>query len=562
MPSINALKKLVHTIRYLRPKQCVYQLYYRCIPPIRCLPAITTCTRRIWKQSWSAPLSTHHILKGAQQLCFLGESIDLADPSPDFWSPATRSKLWVYNLHYFDVLNTSEAQTEPVLMNTLIDHWIVHHGSMRGVGWEPYPTSLRMVNWITWFSKYPHSVKPEWLQSLDQQAQVLRKRVEYHLLANHVFENAKALIFVGTYLDGKSADRYLKQGLKILDRELVEQFLNDGGHVERSPMYHATLLHDLCDLVHLAQCCEHPALLSRKVAWQSVIQKGLLWLEAMSHPDGEIAFFNDAAFGIAPRVKELKQYAARHLLLHEGFPQAITDLHPSNLSATLFLNSGYCTFTFDPQSKLILDTAPIGPDYQPGHAHADTLSFELSLEGQRVFVNSGTSTYALNPQRAFERSTTAHNTITINGADSSEVWAGFRVAKRAYPIDFSMNSKEGGYSVRCGHTGYLRLKGRPIHHRTWDIKTNSLHIHDVITGHFKEAVSRLHLHPDVQVQQSSDQQIHCTLANGKTVEITVEKPAKIELKPATWHPYFGSSIASTCVVVVFSRQSQIIQITW
>jgi uncharacterized heparinase superfamily protein len=42
---------------------------------------------------------------------------------------------------------------------------------------------------------------------------------------------------------------------------------------------------------------------------------------------------------------------------------------------------------------LILDVAPVGPDYLPGHAHADTLSFELSLFGQRVFCNGGTSRY-------------------------------------------------------------------------------------------------------------------------------------------------------------------------
>ncbi|MFB1490650.1 MULTISPECIES: heparinase II/III family protein [unclassified Thiocapsa] len=43
----------------------------------------------------------------------------------------------------------------------------------------------------------------------------------------------------------------------------------------------------------------------------------------------------------------------------------------------------------------LLDVAPIGPDYLPGHAHADTLSFELSLFGQRVIVNGGTSRYRI-----------------------------------------------------------------------------------------------------------------------------------------------------------------------
>ena len=42
---------------------------------------------------------------------------------------------------------------------------------------------------------------------------------------------------------------------------------------------------------------------------------------------------------------------------------------------------------------VIFDLAQIGPDYLPSHGHADTLSFELSVYGKRVFVNSGTSMY-------------------------------------------------------------------------------------------------------------------------------------------------------------------------
>ena len=79
----------------------------------------------------------------------------------------------------------------------------------------------------------------------------------------------------------------------------------------------------------------------------------------------------------------------------------------------------------------LLDVAPVGPDYLPGHAHADTLSFELSLFGQRVLVNSGTSQYEAGPERSRQRGTAAHNTVIVDGHDSSEVWAGFRVARRA-----------------------------------------------------------------------------------------------------------------------------------
>ena len=52
---------------------------------------------------------------------------------------------------------------------------------------------------------------------------------------------------------------------------------------------------------------------------------------------------------------------------------------------------------------LITDVGAIGPDYLPAHAHADTLSFELSLFGRRVVVNGGTSRYATGPRRDAER---------------------------------------------------------------------------------------------------------------------------------------------------------------
>src|SRR6185436_7069489 len=90
--------------------------------------------------------------------------------------------------------------------------------------------------------------------------------------------------------------------------------------------------------------------------------------------------------------------------------------------------SGYVRIQRDPV-LVIFDAAPVGPDYLPGHAHADTLSFELSWGDRRVITNSGTSTYSVGPRRAWERSTAAHNTVEIDDENSSEVWGGFRVAR-------------------------------------------------------------------------------------------------------------------------------------
>ena len=96
------------------------------------------------------------------------------------------------------------------------------------------------------------------------------------------------------------------------------------------------------------------------------------------------------------------------------------------------LRQWLCCFGGSP-CKLLLDVASIGPDYLPGHGHADTLSFEMSLFGKRTLVNRGISQYGIEV-RQVERGTAAHNTVVINNENSSEVWSGFRVARRARPL--------------------------------------------------------------------------------------------------------------------------------
>ena len=102
---------------------------------------------------------------------------------------------------------------------------------------------------------------------------------------------------------------------------------------------------------------------------------------------------------------------------------------------------------------LLLDVAAIGPSYLPGHGHADSLSFEMSIYGTRVFVNSGVSEYKAGLIRDYERGTSAHNTVEVNGTNSSEIWAEFRVARRARPFGLRVEQSHKEISVSCAHDG-------------------------------------------------------------------------------------------------------------
>ena len=402
------------------------------------------------------------------------------------WNNLEWEKLWLYNLHYFDDLQAWDASSKKKLHSDLVDKWIRENPPGMGNGWEPYPSSLRIVNWIKW-GLAGNSLSDEALHSLAVQARCLFKKLEYHLLGNHLFANAKALIFAGLFFDGPEAGSWLNKGLQILDKQVGEQILADGGHFELSPMYHSIILEDLLDLVNLMNTygMEVPGI------WLNSIPRMTYWLEGMCHPDGDISFFNDAALGIASTLKDLKAYSRRL-----GFVE--TALSRKGLSE--FRESGYVRLE-NRGAVLIADVGKIGPDYLPGHAHADTLSFELSVQGQRIFVNSGISCYGNSQERLAQRGTESHNTMSLDHKNSSQVWSGFRVAKRAYPLGLEVEAmSDKSFRIRCGHDGYTRLAGKPVHWREWLLTQAVLEIKDCVTGGGVRGRASYYLYPGATVK--------------------------------------------------------------
>ena len=139
-------------------------------------------------------------------------------------------------------------------------------------------------------------------------------------------------------------------------------------------MYHSLVLEDLLDLLNVARVYPDRVPSANSEDWMNAIGRMRRWLAAMTHPDGGIAFFNDAAHGIAATPAELSSYAERLDLPPVSSPGA---------GVTYLDASGYVRIEQD-GAVALLDIGAIGPDYLPGHAHADTLSFELSIAGQQA----------------------------------------------------------------------------------------------------------------------------------------------------------------------------------
>jgi uncharacterized heparinase superfamily protein len=356
------------------------------------------------------------------------------------------------------------------------------------------------------------------------------------------------------YFDGPEAKAWLEKGMRILAREVPEQILKDGGQFERSTMYHALALEDMLDLCNVAAAFagDVPPRWQAAVAdWRARIGPMRNWLAAMCHPDGEIGLFNDAAFGIAPPPAELERYADDLGLAPSG---------RAPLGVAHLAQSGYVRVAQD-EMVALLDVAPIGPDYLPGHAHADTLSFELSVFGQRVLVNSGTSCYGLSPERTRQRETAAHNTVAVDGQSSSEVWAGFRVARRARPSGLRV-VRDSGVEVVCRHDGYRRLPGQPVHTRRWLFGTASLVVEDCVSGQFGRAEARFHLHPDVTLD-THDGGMTGRLAAGSGCWLTWRvEMGELVIEESTYHPRFGINESSRCLALRLRDGSSRIRFDW
>lgn len=485
------IRTYLNTIRYLRAEQ----VYHRLRPRRRRMARAVEARPRTRTHALVPYISRPAAQIGENRFRFLNQEREILS-----WNDAGAPKLWLYNLHYF------EHPAEP-----LIERWIRENPIGGGNGWESYPIAVRIVNWIKWVLGCG-TAEAAMLRSLAQQAEYLSHALEHHLGANHLFADAIALAAAGIFFEGQGADRWLETGTSLLGQQIEEQILPDGAHYERSPMYHALLLESLLDLINISRVYEL-ALDADGALWARAGSAMLQWLATMTHPDGRMAFFNDAAFGVAPEPAALAAYAAR-LGIQPG------EARSSQASGYVRLERG--------EAVLLFDAAAIGPDHQPGHAHSDTLSFEVSYSGSRVLVNSGTSTYEAGPARQWQRGTAAHNTVRVDGEDQSEVWSAFRVARRARPLDVKTDGKT---FVEAAHDGYRRLADPVIHRRRVALEERRLQITDRIEGRGQHRVELfLHYHPDANPG------------------IVLDKKLEGSFVRSEWYPEFNRSIPNTTLV--------------
>jgi uncharacterized heparinase superfamily protein len=226
----------------------------------------------------------------------------------------------------------------------------------------------------------------------------------------------------------------------------------------------------------------------------------------------------DAAFGIAHREADVLN-AARLIAMPKaavtrpapgtlsallGFGTAATPGHGLSAKSHSLNASGYVVLNAKHETRLVADVAGIGPAHVPAHGHAGIFTFEVSFQGRRVIVDSGVGTYEAGARRDYFRSTRAHNTVTVNDENQSDVWGSFRAGRRARVIALGSTRERGVQAFAGQHDGYERLRPGLIHTRIAVVMDEgAVVVIDRVAsvGPFPVR-SYVHFHPEVTLRQS------------------------------------------------------------
>lgn len=492
-------QKLFNTVRYLRPRQVFYQIFYR----------IRKAGYKRYRRPGSGLCLVFKTRPIDKPTCLKQDEFSFLNISKAFpgWDDASDGMLWTYNLNYMDWLCQSGMREKLGLF--WIDKFIAELPD-NSVGLDPYPTALRGVNWVKFFVLYPEAMNEKRLDSLYSQYRLLEKKLEYHILGNHLLENAYSLYIGGSFF---SDSRMKKKAYALLLKQLKRQVLPDGAHFEQSPMYHCILLDRLLDCINIAPTAKLESYASRMLGH----------LENLRWADGSIPMFNDSAMGIAPSADQIFDYAKR---LGIGW------------TARPMKESGYRRMTCG-RIEAVVDVGNITATYQPGHTHSDALSYELKIGGSPVVVDTGISTYDKTPRRQYERSSAAHNAVVVDGMDSYEVWGGFRVGKRG---KVSVSSEDRG-SVNAT----LRFNGI-THNRIFEISDNSFTVSDIVAGG-NSRQSLIHLAPEV-----GDVRVEGGVVYAKGFRIEIEGADSVSLEDCQISREYNRFLSAKVLVITFTER--------
>lgn len=413
--------------------------------------------------------------------------------------------------------------------------WVDTHEIARDVGymrkdWTPHAVSLRICNWCRYDVWMGDHLNEDYKQTIRwfvwKNAAFLSDNVEYGVGGNHLIENGIALLMAGVYLENNA---WMNQGREILQRAVDNQLLSDGGHFERSPMYHLIVCQRLLTATELLNAIgEYPEQIRDGAA------ECVSFVKRLSPPDERIPLLNDSVLGEALALPDCLDYAQRVL----GQQECVLDSESTN--SEVMSGTGYY-WLGQGMNRLLAVAGDVTVPHLPAHAHAHPAQICLWAGGSRVITDTGVYEYAAGKRREQSRSVRGHNTIQVDEGEPLRFSGEFLCWGNISPdVEYTADDSRTEIEIKYNSNAVGQLKYQ--HKRTITHRAKQWTVCDYIEGIEKIAVSRLHIHPDYQTEIKDECIMICNESGDDILSIEPSGCDSVSTTRSPYYPEYGREL--------------------
>lgn len=401
---------------------------------------------------------------------------------------------YLLNLIQGGVFDTIEDRARQA--TDILEDWSRSNPLAYSVNWHPMEASVRGITLVMALEmllacgERRSAVVAPWLRQITTHGAFVWRTREYSdVTGNHYAANVVFLLLAGTLLREyvPEARRWLRLAVQEIPRQIEGQFLSDGVNFEKSVSYHRLVV----ELFLLAAVVLERSGNPLSGGTRERLHRACWYLAVCRRPDGALPLVGDS------------DDATVLPLDHDGTPTADAALSSAalffndgrikaaagGLTATIlwlfgsrgvgqwdelseesvrgvhhFANGGVIVAHFD-DDYLWLDVGEVGLDGRGGHGHNDLLSFELAFAGKPVVVDPGSYVYTADPEaRDLFRSTSYHNTVSVDGEELAPLRGFWRIGNEAEPREVVLREEGDSLELTAAQTGYERLPD-PVTHR-------------------------------------------------------------------------------------------------
>jgi hypothetical protein len=376
--------------------------------------------------------------------------------------------------------------------------WLKANPPGIGINWtNPMELGIRSVNlvWAVGTLEEWRNVEPSLRQRLTTSLRWHGHHIESnlegapYLRSNHYLGDLLGLLTLGSVLSGElSAHRWSAFARREFEREILKQVYPDGVSFEASLGYHGLALEMFLIASHIAACSGAPL----SARFHERLTRMATVSHHVRHGDGRIPLFGDqdsgrilpATFDRPPTHDNLLWLATalgltggpREQMAHPEVAwtlglqtwQKCSNLPPAPAPRSAAFPNGGIFVLRGTRSHVVARCGDVGQNGFGGHSHNDVLSYELSIDGVPLMVDSGTYAYTFDVDSRNEfRSTRAHNTVAVDGEEINPINGDlvFELRRFARPKVCALNLTGETLEFLGSHDGYRRLADPVIHRR-------------------------------------------------------------------------------------------------